>query len=64
MSSKVYFAGGGGLLTTIDGLHFAQMLANGGELNGKRLQPAHRETDEFRSHPSTLPGAPPAKDLD
>jgi CubicO group peptidase (beta-lactamase class C family) len=38
MSSKVYFAGGGGLVSTIDDYsHFAQMLANGGELNGKRL---------------------------
>jgi CubicO group peptidase (beta-lactamase class C family) len=38
MSSKVYFAGGGGLVTTIDDYsHFAQMLANGGELNGKRI---------------------------
>jgi len=38
MSSKVYFAGGGGLVSTIDDYsHFAQMLANGGELNGRRL---------------------------
>jgi len=38
MSSKVYFAGGGGLVSTVDDYsHFAQMLANGGELYGKRL---------------------------
>ena len=38
MSSKVYFAGGGGLVSTIDDYsRFAQMLANGGELNGRRL---------------------------
>ena len=38
MSSKVYFAGGGGLVSTADDYaKFAQMLANGGELNGKRL---------------------------
>ena len=38
MSSKVYFAGGGGLVSTVDDYsHFAQMLANGGELYGRRL---------------------------
>ncbi len=38
MSSKVYFAGGGGLVSTVDDYsHFAQMLANGGAFNGKRL---------------------------
>jgi len=38
MSSKVYFAGGGGLVSTVDDYaKFAQMLANGGELNGQRL---------------------------
>ena len=38
MSSKVYFAGGGGLVSTVDDYaKFAQMLANGGELNGKRI---------------------------
>ena len=31
MSSKVYFAGGGGLVSTVDDYsHFAQMLSNGG----------------------------------
>jgi CubicO group peptidase (beta-lactamase class C family) len=50
MSSKVYFAGGGGLVSTVDDYsHFAQMLANGGELNGRRLlSPVHI--------PYTLPG--------
>jgi CubicO group peptidase (beta-lactamase class C family) len=33
-----YFSGGGGLVSsTIDYLHFAQMLLNGGELDGKRI---------------------------
>ncbi len=37
-SSRTYFSGSAGLLSTAeDYLHFAQMLANGGELNGKRL---------------------------
>ena len=38
IASKVYFSGGAGLVSTAhDYLQFAQMLANGGELNGKRL---------------------------
>ncbi|MGD0666751.1 MAG: serine hydrolase domain-containing protein [Bryobacteraceae bacterium] len=37
-SSKTYFSGAGGLMSTAgDYLQFAQMLLNGGELNGKRL---------------------------
>ena len=37
-SSRMYFSGGGGLMSTAaDYLQFAQMLLNGGELNGKRL---------------------------
>lgn len=37
-STKTYFSGGAGLMSTPeDYLQFAQMLANGGELNGKRL---------------------------
>lgn len=37
-SFKTYFSGGGGLMSTAeDYLQFAQMLLNGGELNGKRL---------------------------
>jgi CubicO group peptidase (beta-lactamase class C family) len=35
--SQTYFSGGGGLMSTAeDYLQFAQMLCNGGELNGKR----------------------------
>ena len=38
MQSKVYFMGSGGLITTAEEYaKFAQMLDNGGELNGKRL---------------------------
>jgi CubicO group peptidase (beta-lactamase class C family) len=38
LTSKTYFSGGAGLWSTADDyLQFAQMLANGGELNGKRL---------------------------
>ncbi len=38
LMSKTYFSGAAGLISTAeDYFHFAQMLANGGELNGKRL---------------------------
>ena len=38
LSSRVYFSGGAGLVSTAeDYLQFAQMLANGGKLNGKRF---------------------------
>ena len=38
LSSATYFSGAGGLLSTAeDYLQFAQMLVNGGQLNGKRL---------------------------
>jgi CubicO group peptidase (beta-lactamase class C family) len=58
MSSKVYFAGGGGLVSTIDDYsHFAQMLANGGELNGKRLlSPLTVKLMSSVHIPYTLPG--------
>jgi CubicO group peptidase (beta-lactamase class C family) len=58
MSSKVYFAGGGGLVSTIDDYsHFAQMLANGGELNGRRLlSPLTVKLMSSVHIPSTLPG--------
>jgi CubicO group peptidase (beta-lactamase class C family) len=37
-SLKTYFSGGGGLMSTAeDYLQFAEMLLNGGELNGRRL---------------------------
>lgn len=58
MSSKVYFAGGGGLVSTVDDYaHFAQMLANGGELNGNRLLSPRTVKLMSSVHiPSTLPG--------
>jgi CubicO group peptidase (beta-lactamase class C family) len=58
MSSKVYFAGGGGLVSTIDDYsHFAQMLANGGELNGRRLlSPLTVKLMSSVHIPYTLPG--------
>jgi CubicO group peptidase (beta-lactamase class C family) len=38
LSTKTFFSGGGGLWSTAeDYLQFAQMLANGGELNGHRI---------------------------
>ena len=58
MSSKVYFAGGGGLVSTVDDYsHFAQMLANGGAFNGKRLLSPRTVRLMTSVHvPSTLPG--------
>jgi CubicO group peptidase (beta-lactamase class C family) len=58
MSSKVYFAGGGGLISTVDDYsHFAQMLANGGELYGKRLlSPVTVKLMSSVHIPYTLPG--------
>jgi CubicO group peptidase (beta-lactamase class C family) len=58
MSSRVYFAGGGGLVSTIDDYsHFAQMLANGGELYGKRLLSPRTVKLMSSVHiPYTLPG--------
>ena len=53
-----YFSGGGGLMSTAeDYLQFAQMLLNGGQLNGKRLLGPHT-VDVMRSAfvPDTLPG--------
>ena len=38
LMNRTYFSGAGGLVSTAeDYFHFAQMLANGGQLNGKRL---------------------------
>jgi len=58
MSSKVYFAGGGGLVSTVDDYsHFAQMLANGGELYGHRLLSPRTVKLMSSVHiPYTLPG--------
>ena len=56
----VYFSGGGGLMSTAeDYLQFAQMLLNGGELNGKRLlSPRTVEMMGSVHAPDTLPGRP------
>jgi CubicO group peptidase (beta-lactamase class C family) len=58
MSSKVYFAGGGGLVSTIDDYsHFAQMLANGGEFRDHRLlSPRTIKLMSSVHIPYTLPG--------
>ena len=51
LSSKTYFSGAGGLMSTAeDYLQFAQMLLNGGTLNGKRL--LGPRTVEFMTAPS------------
>jgi CubicO group peptidase (beta-lactamase class C family) len=58
MNNPTYLSGGGGLMSsTEDYLQFAQMLANRGELNGKRL--LGPKTVELMSSvfvPDTLPG--------
>ncbi len=42
LTSRNYFSGAAGLMSTAeDYFHFAQMLANGGQLNGKRLLSPH-----------------------
>ena len=58
MSSKVYFSGGGGLVSTVDDYaRFAQMLASGGELAGQRLLSPRTVKLMGSAHvPSTLPG--------
>jgi CubicO group peptidase (beta-lactamase class C family) len=63
MSSKVYFASGGGLISTIDDYsHFAQMLANGGEFNGHRLLSPRTVKYMASVHiPDTLPGRSPGE---
>jgi len=63
MSSKVYFAGGGGLVSTVDDYaKFAQMLANGGELNGKRLLSPRTVALMSSVHiPASLPGRTPGE---
>jgi CubicO group peptidase (beta-lactamase class C family) len=60
MSSKVYFMGSGGLMTTAaDYLPFGVMLCNGGALNGKRvLSPKTVEMMTSVHAPDTLPGRP------
>jgi CubicO group peptidase (beta-lactamase class C family) len=63
MSSKVYFASGGGLISTVDDYsHFAQMLANGGEFNGHRLLSPRTVKYMGSVHiPYTLPGRTPGE---
>jgi CubicO group peptidase (beta-lactamase class C family) len=63
MQSKVYFMGSGGLITTAEEYaKFAQMLANGGELNGKRLLSPRTVTFMSSVHaPDTLPGRLPGE---
>jgi CubicO group peptidase (beta-lactamase class C family) len=56
----IYFSGGGGLFSTAaDYAQFAMMLANGGELNGKRLlSPRMVELMGSVFAPDSLPGRP------
>src|SRR4029077_4237654 len=63
MQSKVYFMGSGGLITTAEEYaKFAQMLANGGELNGKRLLSPRTVSFMSSVHvPDTLPGRTPGE---
>jgi CubicO group peptidase (beta-lactamase class C family) len=58
LNNPAYSSGGGGLMSsTEDYLQFAQMLANRGELNGKRLlSPKSVETMSSVFVPDTLPG--------
>jgi len=60
MNNTSYFSGAGGLMSDAeDYLQFGQMLANGGQLNGKRL--LGPKTVELMSSifaPDTLPGRP------
>jgi CubicO group peptidase (beta-lactamase class C family) len=63
MQSKVYFSGGGGLVATAEEYaKFAQMLLNGGELNGKRLLSPRTVAYMASVHvPDTLPGRTPGE---
>jgi len=58
MSSQVYFMGSGGLISTAeDYIPMGVMLANGGQLNGKRLlSPKTVEMMRAVHVPDTLPG--------
>ena len=57
-AATTYYSGGGGLSSTADDYHrFAQMLVNGGQLNGKRLlSPRTVELMGSPYAPDTLPG--------
>jgi CubicO group peptidase (beta-lactamase class C family) len=63
LNSKTYFSGGGGLLSTAeDYAQFAMMLAEGGQLNGKRLlSPKTVELMASVFVPDTLPGRQPGR---
>jgi len=63
MSSQVYFMGSGGLISTAeDYLPMGVMLANGGQLNGKRLlSPKTVEMMRAVHVPDTLPGRQPGE---
>lgn len=63
MSSPRYFSGAGGLMTTAEAYaRFAMMLANGGELDGKRLlSPRSVELIGSAFIPDTLPGRQPGE---
>ncbi|HEV8414917.1 MAG TPA: serine hydrolase domain-containing protein [Bryobacteraceae bacterium] len=63
MSSQVYFMGSGGLITTAeDYIPFGVMLANGGQLNGKRLlSPKTVEMMRAVHVSDTLPGRQPGE---
>jgi CubicO group peptidase (beta-lactamase class C family) len=60
LTSPTYFSGAGGLMSTAeDYAQFAQMLLNGGQLNGKRLlSPKTVELMASVHAPDTLPGRP------
>jgi CubicO group peptidase (beta-lactamase class C family) len=60
LNNTSYFSGAGGLMADAeDYLQFAQMLANGGQLNGKRLlSPRTVELMSSVIAPDTLPGRP------
>jgi len=63
MASPVYSGGGGGLISTAESYaRFGMMLANGGELNGRRIL-GRRAVELLRSvHiPDTLPGREPGE---
>ncbi|HEX7080794.1 MAG TPA: serine hydrolase domain-containing protein [Gammaproteobacteria bacterium] len=63
MSGERYFSAAGGLMTTAeDYARFAMMLANGGELNGRRIL-SPRSVEMMRSVfvPDTLPGRQPGE---
>jgi CubicO group peptidase (beta-lactamase class C family) len=60
LNNTSYFSGAGGLMSDAeDYLQFGQMLANGGQLNGKRLlSPKTVELMSAIFAPDTLPGRP------